>query len=93
MVDKHGNIKGERVVNDKTQKLGKQMLGVIKSFKWTPAKCNGKFVSMIVKRKMIIDVRSNKTAANIAFVLLAPQYGASTFLLLIICSNLAVILF
>jgi len=56
IVDKNGNIKGERVVNDKTQKLGKQMLDVIKSFKWTPAKCNGKSVSMIVKRKMIIDI-------------------------------------
>jgi TonB-like protein len=55
IVDKDGSIKGERVVNDKTEKLGKQMLDVIKSFKWTPAKCNGKFVSMILKRKMIID--------------------------------------
>ena len=56
IVDKDGTIKGERVVNDKTHKLGEQMLDVIKSFKWTPAKCNGKFVPMILRRKMIIDI-------------------------------------
>jgi len=34
----------------------------------------------------------SKTTANIAFVPLPPQYGASAFVILIICSNLAVIL-
>lgn len=56
IVDKDGSITGERIVRDKTQKLGAQMLEVIRSFKWTPAICNGKNVSMILKRKMIIDI-------------------------------------
>ena len=59
IVDKEGYIKGERVVIDKTQKLGQQMLDIIKSFKWTPAKCNGQYVSMIQKRTMIINIAEN----------------------------------
>jgi hypothetical protein len=56
IVDKDGSIKGERVVSDVTQKVGQQMLDVVKSFKWTPAKCNGKYVPMIQKKTMIIDI-------------------------------------
>jgi hypothetical protein len=56
IIDEDGRIKGERVVNDKTQKVGQQMLDIIKTFKWTPAKCNGKYVPMIQKKTMIIDI-------------------------------------
>lgn len=56
IVDKDGSIKGERIVSDKTQKVGKQMLDIIMSLKWTPAKCNGKFVPMLIKQKIVIDI-------------------------------------
>jgi hypothetical protein len=56
IVDKDGSIKGERIVNDKTNNIGGQMLNIVKSFRWTPAKCNGKSVAMILKRQMIVDI-------------------------------------
>ena len=56
IVDKDGSIKGERVVSDITHKVGKQMLDIIKLFKWTPAKCNGKYVPMIKTQMMQICI-------------------------------------
>ncbi|HRH50690.1 MAG TPA: hypothetical protein PLP23_18185 [Panacibacter sp.] len=56
IIDKDGSIKGERVINDLTHRVGKQMLEIIKLFKWTPAKCNGKYVPMIKTQMMIIDI-------------------------------------
>ena len=56
IVDQDGSIKGERVVSDITHKVGKQMLDIIKLFKWTPAKCNDKNVPMIKTQIMIIDI-------------------------------------
>ncbi len=59
IVDNDGSIKGERIINDKTQKVGKQMLDIIMSLKWTPAKCNGKLVPMLIKQKLVIDIMEN----------------------------------
>src|SRR5690349_5526673 len=47
VVDTDGTIKGCRVIKDKTNKAGQQMLDIVKSFKWTPAKCYNKSVAMI----------------------------------------------
>ena len=56
IVDKDGNIEGERVVNDKTHKIGQQMIDIVKSFKWTPAICNNKKVPMLYRLPLIIDI-------------------------------------
>ncbi len=42
-----GKISGARVVKDKTNSIGSQMLKIAESFKWTPAKCDDKIVPMI----------------------------------------------
>ncbi|CAN5729885.1 hypothetical protein BH10BAC2_BH10BAC2_15860 [soil metagenome] len=47
IVDTDGSIRGERVVDDKTNKTGQQMLKIIKSLKWKPAICNNKKVRML----------------------------------------------
>ncbi|HYC27970.1 MAG TPA: hypothetical protein VEB42_04125 [Chitinophagaceae bacterium] len=56
IVDKDGSIKGERVLRDKTQIVGRQLLEVIRSLKWTPGKCNGRTVPMLVKQNMVIEI-------------------------------------
>ncbi|QIL39752.1 hypothetical protein G7074_11040 [Pedobacter sp. HDW13] len=47
LVDADGRISRERVVKDEVGKVGEQMLKIAKSFKWTPAMCNGKKVATI----------------------------------------------
>jgi len=47
IVDIDGSIFGERIIKDKTNKVGKQILDIVKTFKWTPAICNGKKVAML----------------------------------------------
>ncbi|MNK80499.1 hypothetical protein D3C87_1002170 [compost metagenome] len=47
LVDVDGHIYRERVVKDEVGKVGEQMLKIAKSFKWTPAMCNGKKVATI----------------------------------------------
>jgi len=47
LVDVDGSISRERVVKDRVGKVGEQMLKIAKSFKWTPAICNGKKVATI----------------------------------------------
>jgi hypothetical protein len=47
LVDVDGRISRERVVRDEVGKIGEQMLKIIKSFKWTPAMCNGKKVATL----------------------------------------------
>lgn len=47
LVDVDGRISRERVVKDEVGKVGEQILEIIKSFKWTPAICNGKKVATI----------------------------------------------
>ncbi len=56
IVDTDGTIIGERVIKDKSNVIGQQMLGIVKEFKWTPAKCGNKNVAMIYKLPLIIDV-------------------------------------
>jgi hypothetical protein len=55
IVDTDGSIKGCRVIKDKTNKVGQQMLDIVKSFKWTPAKCDNKNVAMIYQIPLILD--------------------------------------
>ena len=55
IIDTDGSIKGCRVIKDKTNKVGLQMLDIIKSFKWTPAKCGNENVAMICKMPLILD--------------------------------------
>jgi hypothetical protein len=47
IVDKDGSIKGERIVNDHTGRIGQQMLDIVKTFKWIPGKCNGSKVATV----------------------------------------------
>lgn len=47
LVDIDGSISRERVVKDEVGKVGEQMLKIAKSFKWTPARCQGKKVATI----------------------------------------------
>lgn len=47
LVDVDGHVSRERVVKDQVGKVGEQMLKIAKSFKWTPAMCNGKKVATI----------------------------------------------
>ena len=49
VVETDGRITGERIVKDKTGSVGQKMLQIAKSFKWTPAECDGKKVPMLVK--------------------------------------------
>jgi hypothetical protein len=49
IVEVNGQIHGERVIKDKTGTLGQQMIRIVKSFKWTPAECNGQKVPVLVK--------------------------------------------
>jgi len=55
IVEADGQITGERVIQDNTNQIGKQLLSVIKSCRWNPAKCNGKKVAMLYKYPIIID--------------------------------------
>jgi len=49
VVQPDGQITGERIIKDKTGNVGKQMIKMAKSFKWTPAECGGRKVPMLVK--------------------------------------------
>jgi len=55
VIDTDGTIKGCRIIKDKTNKVGQQMLDIVKSFKWTPAKCYNKSVAMTYKIPLILD--------------------------------------
>jgi hypothetical protein len=59
IVDIDGNIKGERIVRDKTSNVGQQMLDVVKTFKWTPASCKGKKIAMLTTLTTIADPSEN----------------------------------
>jgi hypothetical protein len=54
VVDKNGQISGERIVSDKISGVGKTMIEIAKSFRWTPAKCNWKNVATVVELSMQI---------------------------------------
>ena len=55
IVDTDGSIKGYRVINDQTNKVGQQLLPVVKSFKWIPGECDNKKVAMIYKIPLTLD--------------------------------------
>lgn len=59
IVEKDGQITGERIIRDHTNQIGKQLLKAIKSNRWNPAKCNGKKVTMLYKFPVIIDIRQH----------------------------------
>lgn len=59
IVEADGQITGERVVRDNTNQIGQQLLSVIKSCRWNPAKCNGKKVAMLYKFPVIIDFQTD----------------------------------
>jgi len=59
IVETDGQITGERIVQDSTNQIGKQLLTVIKNCRWHPAKCNGKKVAMLYKFPVIIDFRTD----------------------------------
>ena len=49
IVETNGQITGEKIVKDKTGSIGQQMIKIAKSFRWTPAECDGKKIPMLVK--------------------------------------------
>jgi len=56
IVDTSGIITGERILKGNTE-TGKQILDIVKSLKWKPAKCSGKDVAMLYKLPLIIDTK------------------------------------
>ncbi|MDO6433639.1 hypothetical protein Q4E93_23715 [Flavitalea sp. BT771] len=56
IVEADGQITGERIIQDNTNLIGKQLLKVLKSCRWHPAKCNGKEVAMLCKFPITIDI-------------------------------------
>jgi hypothetical protein len=58
VVTKEGQIIGERIVKDKAGgTVGRQMIKIARSFKWTPAECDGKQVPMLVKIPLQVCLR------------------------------------
>ena len=55
IVNIDGKISGARVVKDKTNSIGSQMLKIADSFKWTPARCGDKIVPMIYQITITYD--------------------------------------
>ena len=49
VVETDGQITGERIIKDKTGNIGQRMIKIAKSFKWTPAECDGRKVPALVK--------------------------------------------
>jgi hypothetical protein len=47
IVEKNGKISGERIIHDKTNSAGKRLIEIAKSFKWSPAVCNGQKVDFL----------------------------------------------
>jgi hypothetical protein len=59
VVNKNGEISGKRIVSDKIGGVGKTMIEIAKSFRWTPAKYNGKNVATVVELSMQLDTIEN----------------------------------
>lgn len=55
IIDADGSIKGERIIKDKTNKVGQRMLDIAKTFKWAPAICKGKKIAMLYTLTTFID--------------------------------------
>ena len=58
IVDIDGSIGGERIIKDKTNQIGHQMLTIAKTFKWTPAICKGKKITMLYTLTITMDPAS-----------------------------------
>ena len=56
IIDTDGSVNGERIIKDRTNKIGQQLLEIVKRFKWTPAKCDNKNVAMIYRLPIVIDM-------------------------------------
>lgn len=52
IVEVDGQLKGERILHDKTGQVGQQLIKVAKSLTWIPAVCNGRKVPMLYKLEM-----------------------------------------
>lgn len=48
VVEADGQITGERIIKDKIGNVGQRMIKIAKSFKWTPAECDGRKVPTLV---------------------------------------------
>ena len=59
IVETDGLITGERIIQDNTNQIGKQLLTAIKNCRWHPAKCNGKKVAMLYKFPVKIDFQKD----------------------------------
>ena len=59
IVEADGQITGERIIKDKTGNVGQLMIKIAKSFKWTPAECDGRKVPMLVKVPFQICLQEN----------------------------------
>jgi periplasmic protein TonB len=57
IVEANGEITGERVIRDNTNQIGQQILKMVKSCQWYPARCNGKKVAFLYKLPVIIDIQ------------------------------------
>ena len=55
IVNYDGNIIGERIIKDNTNKVGQQMIDIVKTFKWTPAKCDNKNIAMLYTLTTFLD--------------------------------------
>lgn len=56
IVDIDGSIKGEGIIKDETNKVGQQLLAIVKTLKWTSAKCGSKNVATLYMLPIIIDI-------------------------------------
>ena len=59
IVEPDGQINGERIIKDKIGSIGQRMIKIAKSFKWTPAECNGRKVPMLVQLPLQICLQKN----------------------------------
>ena len=59
VVEADGQITGERIIKDKTGNVGQRMIKIAKSFKWTPAECDGRKVPMLVRLPLQMCLEQN----------------------------------
>ena len=59
VVEADGQITGERIIKNKTGNVGQRMIKIAKSFKWTPAECDGRKVPMLVRLPLQMCLEQN----------------------------------
>ena len=57
IVDIDGTIKGERIIRDQTGEVGHQILEIVKTLRWTAAKCKNRKVRMLYRLPLTIEVQ------------------------------------